>query len=62
MCKSLGWKPVLQLGEQLAQVAQLEEQLGEPRVQAEQPEVLPVLAQQELLQLAQLVRHRIRRR
>jgi hypothetical protein len=58
----LGWKPVLQLGEQLAQVAQLEEQLGEPRVQAEQPEVLPVLALQALLQLAQLVRHRIRRR
>jgi hypothetical protein len=53
----LGWKPVLQLGEQLAQVAQLEEQLGEPRVQAEQPEVL-----QALLQLAQLVRNRILRR
>ncbi len=62
MCKSLGWKPELQLGVQLAQVAQLEEQLGEPRVQAEQPEVLPVLALQELLQLAQLVLHRIRRR
>jgi hypothetical protein len=53
---------VLQLGEQLAQVAQLEEQLGEPRVQAEQPEVLPVLALQALLQLAQLVRHRIRQK
>jgi hypothetical protein len=58
----LGWKPVLQLEEQLAQVAQLEEQLGEPRVQAEQPEELPVLALQALLQLAQLVRHRIRQK
>jgi hypothetical protein len=45
----LGWKPELQLGVQLAQELQLEEQLGEPRVQAEQPEVLPVLALQELL-------------
>ena len=62
VCKSLGWKPELQLGVQLAQVEQLEEQLGEPRVQAEQPEALPVLALQELLQLAQLVWHRIRRR
>jgi hypothetical protein len=58
----LEWKPELQLGVQLAQVLKLEEQLGEPRVQAEQPEVLPVLALQALLQLAQLVWHRIRRK
>jgi hypothetical protein len=62
VCKSLGWKPELQLGEQRVQVAQPEVQLVEPRVQAEQPEVLPVLALQALLQLAQLVRHRIPRR
>jgi hypothetical protein len=41
----LGWKPELQL----AQVAQPEVQLGEPRVQAEQLEALPVLALQALL-------------
>jgi hypothetical protein len=58
----LGWKPELQLGVQLAQVEQLEEQLGEPRVQTAQPEVLPMLVLQALLQLAQLVRHRIRRK
>jgi hypothetical protein len=58
----LGWKPELQLGVQLVQVAQLEEQLGEPWLQAEQLEVLPVLALQALLQLAQLVRHRIRQK
>jgi hypothetical protein len=58
----LGWKPELQLGVQLAQVLQLEEQLGEPRVQAAQPEVLPMLVLQALLQLAQLVWHRIRRK
>jgi hypothetical protein len=58
----LAWQLALQLGVQLAQVLKLEEQLGEPRVQAEQPEVLPVLALQALLQLAQLVWHRIRRK
>jgi hypothetical protein len=51
-----------QLALQLAQVLQLEEQLGEPRVQAAQPEALPMLALQALLQLAQLVLHRIRRK
>jgi hypothetical protein len=62
VCKSLGWKPELQLGEQRVQVAQPEVQLGEQRVQAAQPEVLPVLALLALLQPVQLARHRIRRR
>ena len=58
----MGWKPELQLGVQLVQVAQPEMQLGEQRVQAEQLEVLPVLVLQALPQLAQLVWHRIRRK
>jgi hypothetical protein len=49
VCKSLGWKPELQLGEPRAQVAQPGVQLGEPRVQAAQLEALPVLALQALL-------------
>ena len=63
VCKSLAWQPEPQLGEQRVQVAQLEVQLAQPLVPAAQPEVLLVLALQALLlQLAQLVRHRIRQR
>jgi hypothetical protein len=60
--KSLGSQPVL------PQVVQLGEPLVLPRVQVVQlellvqREVLPVLALQALLQLAQLVRHRIRQK
>jgi hypothetical protein len=54
----LGWQLELQPGEQLAlpQVLQLVEQ----RVQAAQPEVLPVLALLALRQLVQLLGHQIR--
>jgi hypothetical protein len=62
VCKSLGWKPELQLGEQRVQVLQPEVQLVEQRVPVVQPEVLSVLALLALLQPVQLARHRIRRR
>jgi hypothetical protein len=62
VCKSLGWKPELQLGEQRVQVLQPEVQLVEQRVQVAQPEVRPVLVPLAVRQRAQLLRHRIRRR
>jgi hypothetical protein len=50
----LGWQLALQPGEQLV------EQRVEQRVQAAQPEVLPVLALLALRQLVQLLGHQIR--
>jgi hypothetical protein len=57
VCKSSGWKPELQLGEQRVQVLQPEVQLVEQRLPAAQPEALPLLAL-----LAQLLLHWIRRK
>jgi hypothetical protein len=61
-CKSLGWQPVLQLGEQLAQVLKPEAQLAQPRVQVVQLEMLPVLGLLALPQPVQLLGHQIRQR